>query len=318
MTHRWNQTIEIDKNLATKLIETQHHLFIDAIMLLDEGWDNLVYLINHKHIFRFPRREQGIVCMENEIALLPFIGTQVSFPFSCPKWIGKCSDLYPYPFSGYTMLDGKPLCDVTSELIDDTNLAYILATWLKELHSIKVTDEYAVLLKGGQSWRLNVSQRVSRCRENITQYEKYFVQAGFDKSFLLDVVAILSHLEFTDRRESYLHGDLYSRHIIVNPTNLVPTGLIDWGDVHIGPPGIDLAVSMIFTEKAFKAFLNAYDVIDNETRHIMLFHAFCHTISFLPYAYEKNKKSLKRWASLVLTRVIAKIHENQSLKKLIR
>jgi hypothetical protein len=112
MTHAWNQSIDINEQKAKQLIESQHSLIVKTIHVMDEGWDNLVYLVNETYIFRFPRREFGLACMENEIALLPYIASQVSFPLSAPQWIGKPSDLYPYPFAGYPMIPGKPVSDI--------------------------------------------------------------------------------------------------------------------------------------------------------------------------------------------------------------
>jgi hypothetical protein len=86
MTPLWKQTININEHLASELINMQHHLDVSKIILLDEGWDNLVYLVNKNLIFRFPRRAQGVMCMENEIALLPFITKQISFPLSYPEY----------------------------------------------------------------------------------------------------------------------------------------------------------------------------------------------------------------------------------------
>ncbi len=72
MAHAWHQTLEINSDKAKKLIESQHHLSVKSITLLDEGWDNVVYLVNQELIFRFPRRELGVMCMKNEINLLPY------------------------------------------------------------------------------------------------------------------------------------------------------------------------------------------------------------------------------------------------------
>jgi hypothetical protein len=83
----WKQTINITENKVCELIEAQHHIRVHSINLLDEGWDNLVYLINSNLIFRFPRREQGVIPIENEIALLPIITKYVSFSLSCPEEI---------------------------------------------------------------------------------------------------------------------------------------------------------------------------------------------------------------------------------------
>ena len=65
MTHAWKQSIDIDEHKAQQLIASQFHLSIESICLFDEGWDNLVYLINNTLTFRFPRREFGVNCMKN-------------------------------------------------------------------------------------------------------------------------------------------------------------------------------------------------------------------------------------------------------------
>jgi aminoglycoside phosphotransferase (APT) family kinase protein len=308
MTHIWKRSIEIDENKARQLISSQFHLKIETLCLFDEGWDNLVYLVNDTLIFRFPRREFGISCMENEIALLPFLAKKVSFAFSAPQYIGHASASYPYPFAGYVMLQGKPLCDASNALIHDKIFAITLASWLKELHALPITDNHISLLKGDQTWRLNLTHRIARCNENLARYESFFSMAGFSKTLLESVINTLPKLNLNSTKQSYLHGDLYSRHIIVNPSTLMPCGLIDWGDTHIGNPGIDLAVGMIFTQEIYQDFLKAYnETIDDELIHISLFHSFCHSMSFLPYAFEQNKETLKRWATMVLERAINEI-----------
>ncbi len=118
----------------------------------------------------------------------------------------------------------------------------------------------------------------------------------------------IKYFRFTEKRKSYLHGDFYSRHIIINPSDFSLSGLIDWGDVHVGSSGIDLASGMIFTEENFKIFLNTYENIDQEILRVLLFHSFCHSISFLPYAYEQNNEALKKWAALVLKRVVSELN----------
>jgi aminoglycoside phosphotransferase (APT) family kinase protein len=306
MTHLWAQTIDVNADIASKLIEAQHHLPVEAITLLDEGWDNLVFLVNQELIFRFPRREFGVVCIENEINILPFISKNISFHISNPEWIGQPCELYPYHYAGYRLLPGKPLCDATENLISDFVFAQQLANWLSELHSIPVVEGHAKLIKGDQDWRLNVNHRIARCVDNVNRYNNFFEQAGFDTKNLVEIINSLNQLNLHSEKKCYLHGDLYSRHIIVNE-QLLPVGLIDWGDLHIGPPGIDLAVGMIFTEEILPVFLEAYGNLEAATIHISLFHAFCHSISFLPYAYEQNKQLLKRWAQLALSRAMSEL-----------
>lgn len=307
MTHAWNQTIHIDETIAKELIESQHRIIITSISLLDEGWDNVVYLVNHHLVFRFPRREEGFVCMQNEIAILPYIKTQLTFALTAPQWTGQSSDVFPYPYAGYEMISGAPLCDAAKELVDDTRFAVTLASWLNKLHAIPIKPEHAELIQDSYDWKVNVPHRTARCEDNLKRYESYFAEAGLHKADLVNTIAHLKTWQFTPKKRAYVHGDLYSRHIMVHPTNLTLTGIIDWGDIHIGHPGIDLASGMVLTESVLNVFLETYGPIDNETKCIMPFHAFCHGMSFLPYAFEQNKENLKRWATMVLVRAMNEI-----------
>lgn len=308
MAHIWEQTIEIDQTLAKRLIEDQFAISISNISLLGEGFDNIAYLINSTLIFRFPRREAGVDCMHNEITLLPHIAQHVSFRFSYPEFIGKPSPEYQFPFAGYHIIDGTPLCDSTSKQISDAKFAITLAYWLKELHAVPIQQEHHAAIVGEQDWRLNVPDRVKRYKENISNYESYYNDAGFSTPSLMQAFEILSTLDFTNiTKKAYLHGDLYSRHIIVDKS-LQPAGLIDWGDVHIGHPGIDLAVGiMIFDEPTLRVFFDAYGNVDKETENIAIFRAFCHAMALLPYCYEKHEENLKISAKLALHNATQKI-----------
>lgn len=307
MTHAWKQTIHIDETLAKKLIETQHAIEVHEIKILDQGWDNVAFLINHDLIFRFPRRDIALQCMENECTILPFIAEHVDFPMTAPQWIGHPSNDYPYPFMGYQMLVGKSLTDATNNYIDDKLFAENLAKWLKQLHLIKVRPSDRDHYKDFIDIKFNLAHRVKRSHENIAQYEHFYHEAGFDTKTLLECIEIMKGFDLGSNPKVYIHGDLYHRHIIVNPTNLSPVGLIDWGDICLSHPAIDLAVGMIFTPDVFEHFLQSYGDIDHHIRSTLSMHAFAHSMSFLPYAFEVNKHPLKHWAVLVFKRAIQEI-----------
>lgn len=305
MSHIWSQTIPIDQELAKKLIENQTTLTVFSIDVLGEGFDNIAYLVNKEFIFRFPRRQVGIDLMENEIAILPYLAQNISFPFSCSQFIGKRSLDYAAPFAGYTMLPGKPLCETKVELIDDINFALTLAQWLKELHVVPILKEHRVNFRGNQSWRYDISGRLERSRARILQYKLYFNDADFSTNELFAAIDILKKFNFeTIEKKSYVHGDLYSRHMLVNNSCHL-TGLIDWGDVHIGNPGVDLAAGIrIFTDKALAEFFKTYGAIDQVTKNLAIFEVFNQSIILLAYCCEKNEENLKQWTILALKRAL--------------
>lgn len=311
MTSLWAQTININENLAKQLIESQNKLEINSIEILGEGWDNIAYLANEKLVFRFPKREQAIDCIKNEIALTAYIATQVTFPLSYALYTGEPTIEYPAPFAGYKILPGVPLCDLDAELIDDLDFAKNLALWLKELHAIPVSGKHNLQLRGDSSWRYDVKQRLYNAKKQLLEYRSYFIDAGFGVDALLIITEKLYKFEFDMvERESYIHGDLCSRHLLVNHEKK-PSGIIDWGQIHIGSNGWDLAIGfMILSDKALKVFLDTYGVINNETRNVATLRAFCFPILLLPYCYEKKAEKLKRWTILALQMAVKHIQKN--------
>lgn len=305
MSNLWSKTVDINTALAKSLIENQNLLQVDHISQLDEGWDNTAFLVNHQFIFRFPHRQFGVTCMENEIAILPKLKPYLSFNASIPDYIGQSCELFPYPFAGYPIIHGRPLCDATGELIDDIHFAKTLAIWLKELHAIPV-NTIIDSINQETPWQFNVEHRVKRCYENLDKYTHYFEQAQFHKNELIDIIEIIKTFIIENTFQTILHGDLYCRHIIVDD-HLKPSGLIDFGDVFVGDPGIDLSVGMIFNEKTFPIFLDTYGDVGDRRVQLLLFHAFGHAMSFLPYAFDQKKMNLQQWAMNELRRSIEEI-----------
>ena len=308
MAHTWQQTISIDEKLAIHLIESQSDLKVDSIVILGRGFDNIAYLINNKIVFRFPCREMGAEFIENEIAIMPYLAKLLSFPVSYPQFIGHSTAEYPFAFAGYYMLPGKTLCSTQVKAEEDIHFVTTLAKWLKELHSVPVLKEHCALVKSDQSWRYNVAQRIEKVERCLDHYKNYYQAAGFTYDVLLKNLNIFREFNFEHvKKTSFCHGDLYSRHLLVDDYKQL-AGIIDWGDIHIGNPGIDLSVGiMLFPEEVLDIFLRRYGIIDEDTHAIAVFRSFCHPIMLLPYCYEQKQEGLKDWTILALNRAIKQV-----------
>jgi aminoglycoside phosphotransferase (APT) family kinase protein len=94
--------------------------------------------------------------------------------------------------------------------------------------------------------------------------------------------------------------------VLVNDNKL--SGIIDWGDIHVGNPGTDLAIGfMILSDNALKTFFDTYGSISEEEKNIALFRTFTHSLALLAYCYEKNERPLKKWSLLALKNAIEKV-----------
>jgi aminoglycoside phosphotransferase (APT) family kinase protein len=61
-----------------------------------------------------------------------------------------------------------------------------------------------------------------------------------------------------------VHGDLHARHLLVDPAGRA-TGVLDWGDLCLADPALDLSLGFAaFSGAARAAFLAAYGPVDAE------------------------------------------------------
>ncbi|HYI01687.1 phosphotransferase [Hyalangium sp.] len=96
------------------------------------------------------------------------------------------------------------------------------------------------------------------------------------------------------RRPCWVHGDLYARHLLVDGHHAV-TGVLDWGDVHLGDPAIDLTIAFTFLPpEARGAFRAAYGRIDDATWDRARFRAFHYGVVLLLYGRSEGDPALVR------------------------
>jgi aminoglycoside phosphotransferase (APT) family kinase protein len=106
-----------------------------------------------------------------------------------------------------------------------------------------------------------------------------------------------------DRDPVWVHGDLYSRHLIVDSANLV-CGVIDWGDAHVGDPALDLAIAWMFLPPtAWPEFIAAYGGIDSATWRRARFRAITHWVYLREYAESREDANLLREFEFLLENV---------------
>ncbi len=88
-------------------------------------------------------------------------------------------------------------------------------------------------------------------------------------------------------RVSAIHGDLYARHLLLDPRGGL-AAVIDWGDVALGDPAEDLALAYSFLPASARAdFFAAYGPADAGERARARFSALSrYAGSLLAYAYD--------------------------------
>lgn len=262
MANHWDPEYVISSDKALRIINTQFpELNANSIEFLGAGNDNTAFIVNNTYVFRFPRKTESILLLQDELYILPKITAYLPYSIPIPQWVGKPQDNYPWIFAGYTMLTGKSACQLNLSATERATFAKPLAHFLSKLHSIPILEHKNHLPDETQA-KLNSAIIIPKIEKNILIMESYALLKN--NSLLYQVLETLKDITCPQNR-SLVHGDLYVRHLLVDENSQL-TSIIDWGDVHIGNPAIDLSIAYTFLPpQAHQEFKDAYGTISDET-----------------------------------------------------
>lgn len=270
----WAPEFEVDEVLARRLIAGQFPQFATARMTrFGAGMDNIAYLVDGRYVFRFPRRGAVVHLLEREERILPLIANRLPLPVPFPAFIGKSDLGYPSTFAGYGRLDGTSACSVSLTAGERALMAAPLGNFLRALHAIEPEIGESAELPGDELGRLDHAKRFPLAQDRFAQLR----DAGLvqDSSVFLDFLA--AHAPGSARAaHRIVHGDLYARHVLVDEQHRI-CGIIDWGDVHLGDPALDLMVAhSMLPAQAHEEFIRAYGGVDEQTWMLAKYRAVYH------------------------------------------
>lgn len=297
----WKPEIEVTTTLASVLIELQFPSLAPVnVVLCDSGWDNVVYEVNKVWLFRFPQRAEAVSGVEHEMACLPVLHSEIKLVPNI-QFKGLPSDKYPWPFFGYAALKGREVCAAGLSAPERTRLVKPLAVLLAKLHSQKTLEKLNYQLPIDPLRRLDFSYRIPMTEERLKKLENLGEKLSYDS-----LRAVL-HAVDADKKlaaTSVVHGDLHFRHIIVDEDKNL-NGLIDWGDIHLNDPAVDLHLYWsFFPPGARKAFLEAYGAVsDIQLRHARAFAVFIN-VALLQYSLSQQKLDVIREARFALQNLL--------------
>lgn len=293
MTEPWAADVEITVELARTLIGRQFPDFAGAaVQSLGEGWDNAAFLTAGEYVFRFPRRAVSAPLMAREIAILPMLAPLLPVAISTPGFVGTPAPAYPWPFAGYRSFCGSALSAVNLDTQGYRRLAASLGDFLRALHRIDPAPSLAAGLPDDEIGRLDHATRMPKLDERFAALSAAGLLA--DARPFLDFLHGVAPRGPRPDRLTIVHGDLYAKHVIVDARGNVE-GIIDWGDIHLGDPAIDVSIVFeMLPPVARDAFLDAYGAIDDETRRLARYRAIYHAALVAYYGYRiGNEETLR-------------------------
>jgi aminoglycoside phosphotransferase (APT) family kinase protein len=258
----WDADVVVDESLVRALVGEQFpDLDATSARLLDEGWDNAVWVVEERWAFRFPRRAVAIPGVERELEVLPRLAPLFSVPIPVPTFVGHRSERFPWPFFGTRLLPGDEVAN--AELDDKARVALgvELGRFLRALHSpeLRALVDPDDALPVDPLGRADMDKRVSIARKNLGELES----TGVWRSNALVARVLDSASRLAPRERVFVHGDLHLRHVLVEGESLA--GVIDWGDCCTGDPSIDLPlVWCMLPPEGRDAFFAEYGAVDED------------------------------------------------------
>ncbi|HET7760703.1 MAG TPA: phosphotransferase [Gaiellaceae bacterium] len=246
----WTPDLAVDEPLVRELLAQFPELDGAPVRRLATGWDNSVWVVSERYAFRIPHREVAIPGVERELAVLPELAPRLPLPVPRPVFVGTPGEGYPWPFFGAELLPGEEAG--SAELDDEQRLevALDLARFLRVLHAVELDAR----LPRDPNGREDMAKRTHLAREELWQLKRLGVwRAPAEAEELLLAAEELPPPE----RRVVAHGDLHFRHLLVDGGRA--SGVIDWGDVCLADPAIDLSLLWSFVAPRQRVpFLEAY------------------------------------------------------------
>lgn len=292
MTHEWDPEQVIEPLVALQLIKEQFpELSPKHIRLLGVGWDNTAFLIDEEWIFRFPRRAIALPLLEAEWCALPQLAPRLPVPVPIPVWKGSPTSNFPWPFTGYRMIPGITACHANLLEEERASLAEPIAEFLAALHAAPKSDISKCYIPHDNRSRIDGTLLTVRIKENFAKLSGLGLLER--EKQLQDTVQSLQ--QFREPVSSCIvHGDFYVRHLLVDKGHHL-AGVIDWGDIHLGDPAIDLAIAHSFLPKgAHKAFIDAYGEIADGTWALAKLRAIFSSTALVLFGYHSGDPIIMR------------------------
>jgi aminoglycoside phosphotransferase (APT) family kinase protein len=298
MDRPWAAEAVVDAALAARLISAQFpELAEAAVVPIHAGWDNTVFRVDDRYVFRFPRRQIAVPLLQHELRSLPLLAPRLPAAIPIPVFEGHPAAGYPWPFAGYRYLAGRRAAGCSLDLAARERLAQALGQFLKALHAIPPGDLPAGSLPLDEFERLSTRRRLTQTRERL----RHLRETGV----FLDTTPVLSIVEEAVEPSTadpvvIAHGDLHMGQILLSDDDRL-SAVIDWGDLHLGDRAVDFTIiHQLMPPSCHDAFLEAYGDVDPLGWRLARARAAWHAVALLVSATDAGDRPLADEAVLAL------------------
>jgi aminoglycoside phosphotransferase (APT) family kinase protein len=180
-----------------------------------------------------------------------------------------------------------------ADLSDDERMALAepLAQFLSKLHAIDVNQLVLAVRIEDTFKKLDIKHLIEETEARLQEAETLGLLQHDDVFY--EIVKAATDLKLEDAK-TIVHGDLYVRHLLLDEQHCL-VGIIDWGDVMVGNPAIDLVIAHSFLPpSAHEAFRKAYGPITDAQWDFARLRALRHSLILICYGAKINDQVLVR------------------------
>ena len=225
---------------------------VRPLSVLGEGYASLAVETAGGVVVRIPKRPESAIAAAVEARLLAAVAPSLPVEAPLPRWHGSPTHAAPYGFSAYAKVPGHTLDLRALSAAASGHLADQIAGFLAALHAFPVARARA--LGGVDDWRGHYARFhdtvMPGLRRHLDSREYRAVDAWWS-GFLANP----ANWAFTP---AIVHGDIEPEHLLVDDLGTL-TGVIDFGEVCIGDPAVDLGGLIAYVDLYFaRAVHTAY------------------------------------------------------------
>jgi hypothetical protein len=206
------------------------------------GWDCFTYVLNGEWVFQFPRLPGAVESLTKQIAVLPELAREVSSAIPSPEYIS----IDPLCM-GYARIDGRPISADVDGIWPERLGRFLYDLHLTPPEFVGLRSSTAAAVRDGL--RRKVDVLITHVLPLLDPGERVTAERTL-ASFLDDD----DNFRFAT---SLTHCDIGPEHVLITEAGDL-AGVIDWGDVEVSDPVVDLAWVLNAMPEVGERVLGAY------------------------------------------------------------
>jgi aminoglycoside phosphotransferase (APT) family kinase protein len=252
---------------------------------LGEGYDSVAFDVAPHWVFRFPKRRDVEEQVLLELRVLPLLMKSAPLPIPDYRFCGLPSKRFPRHFAGYRKLPGRPAIG-SDALVATESIARDLGRFLSWLHAFPVA-----LVEPLGIPRIDGTSVIDELRDEALVGFEALRGVAVDQPLTAWHRALDQAPGASRSAGVLLHADLAAEHVLWAPEEERLSGVIDWSEIGIGDPAIDLAATYHWGGPAFadRVFAHYVPVIDERTVERARYLAICRGVADIVFGIETGR-----------------------------